>query len=592
VDTVTRNDLEYLMKTSNSELQPPVAAPGEIVAGPSNFIRDIILEDLKSNKFGGQVHTRFPPEPNGYLHIGHAKSICLNFGLAAEFGGKTNLRFDDTNPSKEETEYVDSIIEDVRWLGFDWEDRLYYASDYFEQLYKWAVQLIQSGKAFVCDLSADEMRKYRGTLTEPGKDSPYRNRSVDENLDLFKRMRAGEFADGAHTLRAKINMASGNLNMRDPVMYRILHAEHHRTGNKWCIYPTYDFAHGQSDSTERITHSICTLEFEDHRPLYNWYLEQLGIFHSQQIEFDRLSLTYTLLSKRKLLALVQNRQVNGWDDPRMPTLSGIRRRGYTPEALRNFCAAIGVSKTNGTIELGLLEHYVREDLNKRAQRVMAVLHPLRVVIDNYPEDLVEQMEAVNNPEDAAAGTRTVPFSRVLYIEQDDFRENPPKQYYRLSPGREVRLRYGYFITCTGVVKDEKTGEVVEVHCTYDPASRGGNAPDGRKVKSTIHWVSAAHALNAEVRLYETLFTRENPDETADGQDFTSNLNPNSLEVLSNAKLEPSLADAIAGNRYQFERLGYFCVDPDTTSERLVFNRTVALRDTWAKIEKRSKISTG
>jgi glutaminyl-tRNA synthetase len=591
VDTVTRNDLEYLMKTSNSELQPPVA-PGEIVAGPSNFIRDIILEDLKTNKFGGQVHTRFPPEPNGYLHIGHAKSICLNFGLAAEFGGKTNLRFDDTNPSKEETEYVDSIIEDVRWLGFDWEDRLYYASDYFEQLYKWAVQLIQSGKAFVCDLSADEMRKYRGTLTEPGKDSPYRNRSVDENLDLFKRMRAGEFADGARTLRAKINMASGNLNMRDPVMYRILHAEHHRTGNKWCIYPTYDFAHGQSDSTERITHSICTLEFEDHRPLYNWYLEQLGIFHSQQIEFDRLSLTYTLLSKRKLLALVQNRQVNGWDDPRMPTLSGIRRRGYTPEALRNFCAAIGVSKTNGTIELGLLEHYVREDLNKRAQRVMAVLHPLRVVIDNYPEDLVEQMEAVNNPEDAAAGTRTVPFSRVLYIEQDDFRENPPKQYYRLSPGREVRLRYGYFITCTGVVKDEKTGEVVEVHCTYDPASRGGNAPDGRKVKSTIHWVSAAHALNAEVRLYETLFTRENPDETADGQDFTSNLNPNSLEVLSNAKLEPSLADAIAGNRYQFERLGYFCVDPDTTSERLVFNRTVALRDTWAKIEKRSKISTG
>ena len=589
---MTRNDLEYLMKTSNSELQPPVAAPGEIVAGPSNFIRDIILEDLKTNKFGGQVHTRFPPEPNGYLHIGHAKSICLNFGLAAEFGGKTNLRFDDTNPSKEETEYVDSIIEDVRWLGFDWEDRLYYASDYFEQLYKWAVQLIQSGKAFVCDLSADEMRKYRGTLTEPGKDSPYRNRSVDENLDLFKRMRAGEFADGARTLRAKINMASGNLNMRDPVMYRILHAEHHRTGNKWCIYPTYDFAHGQSDSTERITHSICTLEFEDHRPLYNWYLEQLGIFHSQQIEFDRLSLTYTLLSKRKLLALVQNRQVNGWDDPRMPTLSGIRRRGYTPEALRNFCAAIGVSKTNGTIELGLLEHYVREDLNKRAQRVMAVLHPLRVVIDNYPEDLVEQMEAVNNPEDAAAGTRTVPFSRVLYIEQDDFRENPPKQYYRLSPGREVRLRYGYFITCTGVVKDEKTGEVVEVHCTYDPASRGGNAPDGRKVKSTIHWVSAAHALNAEVRLYETLFTRENPDETADGQDFTSNLNPNSLEVLSNAKLEPSLADAIAGNRYQFERLGYFCVDPDTTSERLVFNRTVALRDTWAKIEKRSKISTG
>jgi glutaminyl-tRNA synthetase len=579
---------EDVMKTSNPEVQTPAAAPGEMATARSNFIREIILQDLKTNKFGGQVHTRFPPEPNGYLHIGHAKSICLNFGLAAEFGGKTNIRFDDTNPSKEETEYVDSIIEDVRWLGFDWEDRQYYASDYFDQLYDWAVQLIKSGKAFVCDLSADEVRKYRGTLTEPGKDSPYRNRSLEENLDLFERMRTGEFADGSRTLRAKIDMASGNLNMRDPVMYRILHAEHHRTGNKWCIYPTYDFAHGQSDSIERITHSICTLEFEDHRPLYNWYLEQLGIFHPQQIEFDRLNLTYTLLSKRKLLALVQNRQVHGWDDPRMPTLSGMRRRGYTPEALRNFCAAIGVSKTNGSIELGLLEHYVREDLNKRTQRAMSVLRPLRVVIDNYPEQLVEQLEAVNNPEDAAAGTRTIPFSRVLYIEHDDFREDPPKQYYRLSQGREVRLRYGYFITCTGVVKDEKTGEVVEVHCTYDPATRGGNAPDGRKVKSTIHWVSAAHGVNAEVRLYDTLFMRENPDDTNDGQDFTSNLNPNSLEVLTNCKLEPSLAGAVPGSRYQFERLGYFSVDPDTTSKQLVFNRTVALRDSWAKIEKRAK----
>ena len=458
--------------------------------GPSNFVREIVIEDLKTNKYGGRVHTRFPPEPNGYLHIGHAKSINLNFGLAAEFGGKCNLRFDDTNPSKEETEYVDSIIKDVRWLGGDWEDRLFYASDYFDQLYEWAVQLIKSGNAYVCDLTADQVREYRGTLTEPGKESPWRNRSIEENLDLFERMRAGEFPDGSRTLRAKIDMASKNLNMRDPVMYRILHAEHHRTGDKWCIYPMYDFTHGQSDSIERITHSICTLEFEDHRPLYDWYIEQLGIYHPQQIEFDRLNLTYTLLSKRKLLTLVQDGHVTGWDDPRMPTISGIRRRGYTPEALRNFCNAIGVSKTNGTIELALLEHFLREDLNKRVPRVMAVLRPLRVVIDNYPEDQVEEMEAVNNPEDAAMGTRKVPFSRVLYIEQDDFKEVPPKQFYRLSPGREVRLRYGYFITCTGVVKDEKTGEVVEIHCTYDPATRGGNAPDGRKVKSTIHWVSA------------------------------------------------------------------------------------------------------
>ena len=571
------------MSTSKSVPEPSTSAP---VGGPGNFIRDIIVEDLKTNKYAGRVHTRFPPEPNGYLHIGHGKSICLNFGLAAEFGGKTNVRFDDTNPSKEETEYVDSIIEDVRWLGFDWENRLFYASDYFDQLYEWAVQLTKAGKAYVDDLSADEIREHRGTLTKPGKESPYRNRSVEENVDLFQRMRAGEFPDGTRTLRAKIDMTSPNLNMRDPVMYRILHAEHHRTGNKWCIYPMYDFAHGQSDSIESITHSICTLEFEDHRPLYNWFVEQLGIFHPQQIEFDRLNLTYTLLSKRKLLQLVQNGHVRGWDDPRMPTLSGMRRRGYTPESIRNFCAAIGVSKTNGIIELAMLEHYLREDLNKRAPRVMAVLRPLKVVIDNYPEGQTEEMDAVNNPEDLSAGTRKVPFSRVLYIEQDDFRENPPKQYYRLSPGREVRLRYGYFITCTRVVKDEKTGEVVEVHCNYDPATRGGNAPDGRKVKATIHWVSAGHAIDAEVRLYETLFTKENTDEVPEGQDFTANLNPNSLEVIANAKLEPSLANAAQGGGYQFERLGYFCVDKDSAPGKLVFNRTVPLKDTWAKIEKR------
>jgi glutaminyl-tRNA synthetase len=553
--------------------------------GSSNFVRDTVIEDLKTNKYGGRVHTRFPPEPNGYLHIGHAKSINLNFGLAAEFGGKCNLRFDDTNPSKEETEYVDSIVKDVRWLGGDWEDRLFYASDYFDQLHAWAVQLIKSGQAYVCDLDADQMREYRGTLTEPGKESPWRNRSFEENLDLFERMRAGEFPDGSRTLRAKIDMASKNLNMRDPVMYRILHAEHHRTGDKWCIYPMYDFTHGQSDSIERITHSICTLEFEDHRPLYDWYIEQLGIYHPQQIEFDRLNLTYTLLSKRKLLTLVQDGHVSGWDDPRMPTISGIRRRGYTPEALRNFCNAIGVSKTNGSIELALLEHFLREDLNKRVPRVMAVLRPLRVVIDNYPEDLVEEMEAVNNPEDAAMGTRKVPFSRVLYIEQDDFKEVPPKQFYRLSPGREVRLRYGYFIACTGVAKDEKTGQIAEIHCTYDPATRGGNAPDGRKVKSTIHWVSASHAIDAEVRLYENLFTREDPNETDEGENFTANLNPRSLEILNGAKLEPSLRDAVEGGRYQFERLGYFCVDPDSAPGKLVFNRTVALRDSYARIEK-------
>jgi len=573
------------MSTPNTE--PEVAAlPAD--APVSNFVRDIIIDDLKTNKFGGRVHTRFPPEPNGYLHIGHAKSINLNFGLAAEFGGQCNLRFDDTNPSKEETEYVDSIIEDARWLGGDWGDRMFYASDYFDQLYEWAVQLIQAGKAYVCDLSADEVRKQRGTLTEPGQESSYRNRTVEENLDLFARMKAGEFPDAARTLRAKIDMASANLNLRDPIMYRILHAEHHRTGNKWCIYPMYDFAHGQSDSIERITHSICTLEFEDHRPLYNWYLEQLGIYHPYQYEFDRLNLTYTILSKRKLLMLVQNGLVNGWDDPRMPTVSGLRRRGYTPEAIRNFCRRVGVSKTNGTTELSLLEYFLREDLNKRAARVMAVLRPLRVVIDNYPDTQVEELEAVNNPEDPSAGTRLVPFSRVLYIEQDDFREDPPKQYFRLSPGREVRLRYGYFITATGVVKDPATGEIVEVHCTYDPATRGGNAPDGRRVKSTIHWVSAAHAIDAEVRLYDNLFTTENPDDVAEGQDFTANLNPKSLEVVTRAKLEPSLRGAAPASRYQFERLGYFAVDPDSTAEKPVFNRTVALRDTWAKIEKKSK----
>jgi glutaminyl-tRNA synthetase len=551
---------------------------------PSNFIRDIILEDLKTNKHDGRVQTRFPPEPNGYLHIGHAKAICIDFGLADEFGGHTNLRFDDTNPEKEETEYVDSIKSDVDWLGFHW-DGLFYASDYFDQLYEWAIKLIKDGNAYVDDLTAEEIRKHRGTLTEPGKDSPYRNRSVEENLNLFERMRAGEFPDGSRVLRAKIDMGSPNLNLRDPVMYRILHAEHHRTGNKWCIYPMYDFAHGQSDSIERVTHSLCTLEFEDHRPLYNWFIQQLGIFPSRQIEFDRLNLTYTLLSKRKLLQLVQEGRVSGWDDPRMPTLGGIRRRGYTPEAVRNFCGAIGVSKTNGSIELAMLEHFVREDLNKRAPRVMAVLRPLKVVIDNYPEKQVEEMDAVNNPEDESAGTRKIPFSRELYIEQDDFREVPPPKYFRLSPGREVRLRYGYLVTCNSVVKNDK-GEVVEVHCSYDPATRGGNTPDGRKVKSTIHWVSAAKAIDAEVRVYENLFTKENPGEVEEGQDFTANLNPNSLEVITQAKLEPSLANAAAGSRYQFERLGYFCVDPDSKPGKPVFNRTVALKDTWAKVEKK------
>ncbi len=569
--------------TSSKSEESAANSPSE--ARPSNFIRDTVIEDIKTKKYGDAIiQTRFPPEPNGYLHIGHAKSICLNFGLADEFGGRTNLRFDDTNPEKEEQEYVDSILKDVRWLGFEW-DGLYYASDYFDQLYEWAIKLIKDGKAYVDDLSAEEIRQYRGTLTEPGKESPHRNREVKENLDLFERMHKGEFPDGSRVLRAKIDMASKNLNMRDPVMYRILRAEHHRTGDKWCIYPMYDYAHGQSDSIEHVTHSICTLEFEDHRPLYNWFIQQLGIFPSQQMEFDRLSLTFTLLSKRKLLTLVQEKRVTGWDDPRMPTLSGIRRRGYTPEAIRNFCAAIGVSKTNGTLELAMLEHFVREDLNKRAPRVMAVLRPLKVVIDNYPEGQVEEVDAVNNPEDESAGKRKVPFSKVLYIEQDDFREDPPKQYYRLSPGREVRLRYGYFITAKSVVKNDN-GEVVEVHCTYDPATRGGNAPDGRKVKSTIHWVSAAHAIDAEVRNYDKLFAREDPNQVEEGQEFTANLNPNSLEVIANAKLEPSLANAPIEARYQFERLGYFCVDMDSKPGHLVFNRTVALKDTWAKVEKK------
>ena len=551
---------------------------------PSDFIRDIINEDLKINKYGGRVHTRFPPEPNGYLHIGHAKSICLNFGIAQQYGGKCNLRFDDTNPTKEEEEYVESIKDSVRWLGFDWEDRLYFASDYFEQMYDYAIQLIKAGKAYVEDLSADEIRKYRGTLTQPGKDSPYRNRSVEENLDLFQRLRAGEFKDGSRVLRAKIDMSSPNLNLRDPAMYRILHAEHHRTGDKWCIYPMYDWAHGFEDSIERITHSICTLEFEDHRPLYDWFLDQAGAYHPQQIEFARLNLSYTLMSKRKLLQLVQQDHVTGWDDPRMPTIAGLRRRGYTPEAIRDFCERIGVAKTDSTIDIALLEHCIREDLNKRAPRVMAVVHPLRVVIDNYPEGQIEELDAVNNPEDPAMGSRKVPFSRVLYIERDDFREVPPKGFFRLFPGNEVRLRYAYLIRCTKVVKDKQTSEVTELHCTYDPATRGGNTPDGRKVKGTIHWLSTSHAINAEMRLYDRLFNVENPGEVTEGCE--SVLNPNSLETVS-GYVEPSLASAAPGSRYQFERLGYFCTDlKDSSPNRLVFNRTIGLRDTWAKIEKK------
>jgi glutaminyl-tRNA synthetase len=554
----------------------------------SDFIRNIISEDIKIKKYDSRVHTRFPPEPNGYLHIGHAKSICLNFGIAEEFKGLCNLRFDDTNPTKEEVEYVESIKKDVKWLGFDWKERLYYASDYFEQFYHYALQLIKKGKAYVCDLNAEEIKEYRGTLTEPGKNSPYRNRSVEENLDLFERMKRGEFPDGSRTLRAKIDMASGNINMRDPVMYRILKAEHHRTGDKWYIYPMYDFAHCISDSIEGITHSICTLEFEDHRPLYDWFLDELGIHHPQQIEFARLNLSHTFLSKRKLIQLVEEGCVNDWDDPRMPTIAGLRRRGYTPESIRNFCDRIGVAKRESLVDMALLEYCVREDLNKRSHRVMAVLRPLKVIIDNYPEGLAEEMEAINNPENPDMGTRKVPFSRVLYIEQDDFREDPPKQFYRLSLGREVRLRYAYFIKCVSVIKDEKTGEAVELHCTYDPETRGGDSPDGRKVKSTLHWVSASHASEAEVRLYDHLFIKANPNDAEEGRNFKSYINPNSLLILRSCQVEQSLAGAKPGDIYQFERQGYFCVDPDSSGGTIVFNRTVTLRDTWAKIEKSIK----
>lgn len=561
------------------------AGPVKETPKPLNFIRAIIEEDIRQNKNDGRVHTRFPPEPNGYLHIGHAKSICLNFGLAEEYGGLCNLRFDDTNPIKEEHEYVEAIKEDVGWLGYDWGDRLYYASDYFEKLYEFAIQLIKKGKAYVDDLSAEEIREYRGTLTKPGKNSPWRERSVDENLDLFRRMRAGEFETGAKVLRAKIDMASPNLNLRDPVMYRILHATHHRTGDTWCIYPMYDWAHGQSDSIEGITHSICTLEFEDHRPLYDWFLDQLEIFHPQQIEFARLNLSYTVMSKRKLLELVKGGYVNGWDDPRMPTISAFRRRGYTPESIRDFCDRIGVAKSDNVIEIALLEHCLREDLNLRAPRVMAVLNPLKVVIENYPEDKVEEMEAVNNPEDPAMGSRKIPFSRVIYIERDDFREEPPRKYFRLSPGREVRLKHAYYITCTDVIKDPGNGEIIELRCSYDPASRGGWTEDGRKVKGTLHWVSAQHAVNAEIRLYDRLFTVPNPDDPKNEADFKDYINPDSLVVLHSCKVEPGLADATPGQRYQFLRHGYFCVDKDTTDGRPVFNRTVALRNSWAKIEK-------
>lgn len=554
-----------------------------------DFIRAIIEEDLRTGRYGGRVHTRFPPEPNGYLHIGHAKSICLNFGIAEEYGGLCNLRFDDTNPTKESQEYIDAIKEDVRWLGFDWGDREYYASDYFEQLYQWAIELIKKGLAYVCDLTPEQLREYRGTLTEPGRESPYRNRSVEENLDLFQRMRNGEFPEGSRTLRAKIDMAHPNLNMRDPVMYRIIYAPHPRTGTKWCIYPTYDWAHGQSDSIEGITHSICTLEFENHRPLYDWFLAALGVHHPRQIEFARLNLTYTVLSKRRLLQLVQQGHVRGWDDPRMPTLRGLRRRGYTPEAIRQFCEIIGVSKVNSTVDINLLEHCLREDLNKRAQRRMAVLRPIRLIITNYPEDKEELLEAINNPEDPSAGTRQVPFCRELYIEADDFRIDPPKKYYRLAPGREVRLRYAYFVRCTDYTVDPATGQVTEVYCTYDPATYGGDAPDGRKVKATLHWVSARHAVPAEVRLYDHLFVKEDPEAVPEGQDFTVNLNPNSLEVLYPCYLEPALRRAQVGEKFQFERLGYFCVDPDSTPERLVFNRTVTLKDTWAKLEKSGRV---
>ena len=553
-----------------------------------DFVRGIIAADNRSGKFGGRVMTRFPPEPNGYLHIGHAKSICLNFGVAAEFGGACNLRFDDTNPSKEEVEFVRSIQEDVRWLGFDWGENLFYTSDYFGQLYGYAIRLIEKGKAYVCDLTSDEVRKYRGNLTEPGKDSPYRDRSIEENLDLFRRMRAGEFEEEAHTLRAKIDMASPNLNLRDPVLYRILKKTHHRTGDDWPIYPMYDFAHGQSDSLENITHSVCTLEFEDHRPLYDWFLDELDIYHSQQIEFARLNLTHTVLSKRRLAQLVDEGYVNGWDDPRLPTLSGLRRRGYTPEAIRDFCDRIGVAKRDNTVDIALLEHTLRDDLNKRSPRVMGVLDPLKVVIENYPEGKSEIIVSVNNPEDMSMGERNIPFSRTVYIEKDDFREEPPPKFYRLSPGREVRLKDAYYITCTGVVKDETTGEVIELRATYDPETYGGTSSDGRKVRGTSHWVSADHAVDAEVRIYDHLFSVEDPDYVPDGGNYIGNLNPESLVVLKSCKLEQGLDKAKPGERFQFLRQGYFCVDPDSTPEAPVFNRTVALRDTWSRMDQARK----
>jgi len=548
----------------------------------TDFIREIIRKYLEKED-SKKIHTRFPPEPNGYLHIGHAKAICLNFGLAEEFGGICNLRFDDTNPTKEELEFVESIKKDIRWLGFDWKDREYYASDYFEKLYEFAIILIKKGKAYVCDLSADKIRRYRGTLTKPGKESPYRNRTVEENLKIFEEMRDGKYPDGSRVLRAKIDMSSSNLNLRDPVMYRILHRNHHRTGSKWCIYPTYDWAHGQSDSIEGITHSICTLEFEDHRPLYDWFIQQLEINHPQQIEFARLNLTYTVMSKRMLAGLVQNKYVNGWDDPRMPTISGMRRRGYSPQTIRNFCSAIGVSKAESMVDIAFLEHFIREDLNKRAQRVMAVINPLKVIIVNYPDSKEEELTAINNPEDPSAGTRALPFSKILYIEKDDFMEEPHQKFYRLAPDREVRLRYAYFIKCVDAVKD-KNGNILELHCTYDPLTRGGNSPDKRKVKSTLHWVSAGHCMEAEVRLYDKLFIKENPLNLEEGLDFKDNINPDSLKVVNNCKIEPSLAGAKPGEIYQFERLGYFCVDPDSKGKKKVFNRTAILKDEWAKIK--------
>jgi glutaminyl-tRNA synthetase len=553
----------------------------------SNFIREAIQSDLQSGRYNS-VHTRFPPEPNGYLHIGHAKAFSIDFGMARDYGGKCNLRFDDTNPVKEDVEYVESIQEDIRWLGFDWEDRLFYASDYFEQLYEFAIKLIKKGKAFVDDLSAEEIREYRGTLTEPGKDSPFRTRSVEENLDLFQRMRAGEFPDGARVLRAKVDMASGNMNLRDPVMYRILHATHHRTGDDWCIYPMYDFAHGQSDSIEGITHSLCSLEYEDHRPLYDWFLDELEIYHPRQIEFGRFNLTYTVMSKRMLLRLVKDGHVSGWDDPRMPTLSAMRRRGYPPSVILKFLEAVGVPHHNNLVDIALLEALLRDELNKIAPRVMAVLHPLKIVITNYPSEQVEQLDAVNNPEDASAGTRKVSFSREIYIDQDDFREEPPKKYFRLAPGREVRLRYGYFIKCDEVIKDHATGDVIELHCTYDPTTRGGYAPDGRKVKGTLHWVSAKDAVNLEVRLYDRLFTIPDLNNLDEGDDFLKYLNPNSLQVIQGCKAEASLSHPDSNIRYQFEREGYFNVDPDSTQEKLIFNRIVPLKDTWAKIERAQK----